>query len=131
MITLHQPKDSRNQDGKAPQELNEHIQSIQYELKEIAGQNLSKFDSLWRHLTYIFDRGFAKLQLQWSINELDYQILLIIELITNMKSYDNSLQESLMISMVPSEQPLIRVASLINTIKYHFVNCCIHFDSIH
>ncbi|CAF3930113.1 unnamed protein product [Rotaria sp. Silwood2] len=130
MITLHEPKDSRNIDRKAPHELNEHIQLIQHELKRVAVRNSRKFHSLWRHLTLIFDRGFAKPQLQWSINELQHQIQLIFELITNMKNYDDSIQQSLTASMVSNEL-FIRLASFINIIKHHFVTHCVWFDSIH
>lgn len=41
MITLHEPKESRNIDGKAPHELSEHIQLIEDELKKVTGRLLS------------------------------------------------------------------------------------------
>lgn len=74
----------------------------------------------------IFDRGFAKPQLQWSIDELQYQIKLIIELTRSEKSYDHIIQQSSIIS----NEPYIRLTSFINEIKHYVINHRVRSDSI-
>ncbi|CAF1322862.1 unnamed protein product, partial [Rotaria sp. Silwood1] len=130
MITLKEPKTSRDLNGKAPHETDQSIKFIEHTLEKVANRNSGKFHSLRRHLTLIFDRGFGKSQQQWPINQLEGQILLICELITSMKHQDDSSQ-MLPTIPIPSSEPLfIRLASFINRVKHSFVHCCTYFDSI-
>ncbi|CAF3764252.1 unnamed protein product [Rotaria sp. Silwood1] len=130
MITLKEPKNSRDLNGKAPHETDQSIKFIEHALEKVANRNSGKFHSLRRHLTLIFDRGFGKSQQQWPINQLEGQILLICELITSMKHQDDSSQ-MLPTIPIPSSEPLfIRLASFINRVKHSFVHCCTYFDSI-
>ncbi len=130
MITLKEPKVSRNIDGKAPHEINEHKQLIEDELKKATGKCQRKFESLRRHLNLIFDRGFGKSEQQWSINELEYQIRFIIELITNMKNHDEIFQylPTMPLTSALSTEPFARLVSFINIMKDQFVTCYSHFN---
>ncbi|CAF1527907.1 unnamed protein product, partial [Rotaria sordida] len=129
MITLSEPKVSRDLNGKAPHQISEYNRMIEDTLQEIAGDSPEKLQALRQHLMLIFDRGFEKAKGQWPIEELEYQIRFIIELITTTKNQEQTFQSSSS-AMIPMN-PFIRLVSLIQKMKDEFVNYYSRFGSIH
>ncbi|CAF4936692.1 unnamed protein product [Rotaria sp. Silwood1] len=129
MITLSEPKVSRDLDGKAPHQIPENNRVIEDALKEVADDSPEKLKALRQHLTLIFDRGFAQAKDQWSIEELEYQIRFIIELITMRKNQEQTFESSS--SAMVSMSPFICLVSLIQKMKDEFVNYYSRFGTIY
>jgi hypothetical protein len=83
-------------------------------------------EHLMKHLTLIFDRGFAGPSQQWSVDELDYQLQFVLTLIGNENEQINyfpapsKINDDMSSISIPSEDPFVYVVTMIHHLKHQF-----------
>ncbi|CAF1078081.1 unnamed protein product [Adineta ricciae] len=130
LLTGHKPRASRDISGNAPHQLRDNVKIIESKIGAVTSFNDDRimYQHIETHLRLIFDRGFARPDQQWSIDELDYQLQCIIMPLQNKHErtdyfpVSSTVNTNPTLSVIPFEDPFVCMVSMIYNLKTRLVN---------
>ncbi|CAF1455218.1 unnamed protein product [Rotaria sp. Silwood1] len=136
LITKSYPGTPKDINGKQPHKLKDNIKIIEEELKKATGiwTGTEKCTPLERHLNLIFDCGFSDPKQQWNIEELEYQLQFMLQLIKKNNEEDKSYltssinKQTELLICTPKNDSFPQLVFLIDWLKQEFEK---HSENLH